>query len=157
MRKLLTNQNGITLLEILAVITIIAIVTPIIFGVLTNGQKEYNNQSGNNRQLSSISYAINLMTKDIRSYPTTLSISSNPTILEVKEVDGSPKSIYKLDESDPNNKKITLNGSTIADQILSYNIVESTTLSGNKQRTITIQYLDDRSKNKKYETTIIER
>ncbi|TSI10134.1 type II secretion system protein J [Lysinibacillus sp. BW-2-10] len=148
----LKNQNGITLFEVLATITILAIITPLIFGVLTNGQKEYNNQSGNNRHLSNITYAMNAITKDMRCNPSDVNLISS-SILETLNCDGTTTNLYKFDNSDVNNMKLLLNGTPLLEHIVSFNVSPDPSISGTNYK-VTIGYLDKRNNSKNYETSI---
>ncbi|SOB93924.1 hypothetical protein SAMN05880501_101722 [Ureibacillus xyleni] len=158
--RTLKNQNGISLFEVLATITIIAIITPIIFGVVTSGQTEYNNQFGNNQQLSKITFTMNAITRGIRCNPDLVE-SNSPDYIQVVQCDTSVEK-YQFDDSDINNKKLILNNSsTLLENINLFEIALDTT---NESIKVTILYLDDRGSNKKdrgsnkkYETTIIIR
>lgn len=73
----LTNQKGLTLLEVLAAVTIISIIIVLLYGILFNSKEQYNSQTEKNEQLSDISYALKVITKDIRKSGTLPEIKQN--------------------------------------------------------------------------------
>ncbi|MFJ7735048.1 PilW family protein [Lysinibacillus sp. NPDC097287] len=76
MRKLL-NQNGLTLIEIVAVIAITSVILMIIYGIQLNSKEQYINQTEKNNQLTDISYTLKVITKDIRKSGNAPVINGN--------------------------------------------------------------------------------
>lgn len=66
MKKLLAQQRGITLVELLAVIIIGGIVTVLILGIFSNGNKTYQNQTVKSEQITDMRYIAKVITKEIR-------------------------------------------------------------------------------------------
>lgn len=91
--KILWHQNGISLLEVLAVTILISLISIFIFNILTSGQKQYNNQQANNQSQQNISYALKVLTKEIRQNPETINVISASEL----EIDGV---LYKLNGTD---------------------------------------------------------
>ncbi|CAM5182922.1 hypothetical protein UACE39S_05322 [Ureibacillus acetophenoni] len=65
-KERLRNQNGLTLVEVLATLIISSIVVVILFSVFSGANKEYNKQTGVNQDLADVSYALNVLTNEIR-------------------------------------------------------------------------------------------
>jgi len=151
MKKHLCNHKGITLLEVLAVITIIAIIVPILFGIITNGQNQYQTQSEKNRELSSISYALKVMTEDIRkkdpSDPSKFNAVSDYIRSDTHSLIVS-RGTYILDSTDLDNKKIIINNETIISNISDFIVTKDTS----HDNTIQITIIDE--KNTKHTTSI---
>jgi len=66
MKNLLAQQRGVTLVEILAVIIIGGIVTVLILGIFSNGNKTYQNQTVKSEQITDMRYIAKVITKEIR-------------------------------------------------------------------------------------------
>lgn len=151
MKRYLNNDKGITLFEVLAVITIIAIILPILFGILTKGQNHYDNQAEKNRELSNISYAFKIMTADIRKKDPTDSSKFN-LINEFIGPDNHSlivsRGIYTLDSTDSSNKKIVINNETIISNITDFTV----TKDSNHDNTVQITIIDE--DNTKHTTSI---
>ncbi|WP_186321529.1 PilW family protein [Bacillus sp. FJAT-22090] len=77
MRKHVNNEKGITLVELLAAIVLASIVMLLVYNVLMAGTKQYKNQLEKNNQLTEISYALKMITKDIRKTEKPQIISSS--------------------------------------------------------------------------------
>jgi prepilin-type N-terminal cleavage/methylation domain-containing protein len=78
MRSFFTNQKGITLVELLAVLALICTVMLLINNVHFFGQKQFSSQSKQVQHESNVRYAMNVITKDIRtSPPQTISVANN--------------------------------------------------------------------------------
>lgn len=66
--KINLNQKGFTLVELLATLVILTIISILLFSVINNGKSQFTDQTRTNKELSEVSYALKLMTKDIRQY-----------------------------------------------------------------------------------------
>ncbi len=73
----MNNEKGITLVELLAAIVLASIVMLLVYNVLMAGTKQYKNQLEKNNQLTEISYALKMITKDIRKTEKPQIISSS--------------------------------------------------------------------------------
>lgn len=80
MWKQWNNEKGITLVELLAAVVLASIVMLLVFSVLMSGTKQYKNQLEKNNQLTDISYALKMITKDIRK-------TENPRIISKSEIE----------------------------------------------------------------------
>ena len=66
MRKRLTNEKGLTLIELLAVLVISSILILLISGVLVGVQKQYKVQSDESEAIYNVTYALKVIAKDFR-------------------------------------------------------------------------------------------
>lgn len=71
------KQQGFTLVEVLATITILSLVILLLMGILTNGQNQFTNQNEKNHKLQNISYAFKDITKKIRQHPNEIVVGVN--------------------------------------------------------------------------------
>jgi len=78
----LKNQKGLTLVELLATIVISSIVVIILFGIFTSANKEYNKQTKLNQDLSDISYALNVITNEIRESDSAFVATDGTIVIE---------------------------------------------------------------------------
>lgn len=111
MRKQWNTEKGLTLVELLAVIVIASIVMMLVYSVLLTSTKQYNNQFEKNKQLTDISYAFKMITKDIRK-------TEKPQIVSNSEID-----LNGINYSKSGNT-ITRNGVLIARSIERFYVVE---------------------------------
>ncbi|MFE6167719.1 type II secretion system protein J [Viridibacillus arvi] len=81
MMKIITNEKGVTLLEILAAIIITSIVATLIFNVQLSSSKQYDKQLNKNQQLNEVSYVLKVITKEMRK---TTDISSINDGIKIK-------------------------------------------------------------------------
>lgn len=65
-KKLLKNERGLTLIELLAVFVIGAIILLLVSNVMIGIQKQYKQQSADAESLFDVSYAVKVITKDFR-------------------------------------------------------------------------------------------
>ena len=84
--RILKKQHGVSLVEVLAVIIILSVVGVLLFSIISSGQKQYSNQSTKNQELKDISYALKVITKEIRQNPGTIEVDSDINQLEIKGV-----------------------------------------------------------------------
>lgn len=77
-----TSNRGFTLVEVLAVIVIGAIITVAISSILINATTQHTNQQADTRQLQDISYALKVVTKDIRK---SKDIDASGALIRVKD------------------------------------------------------------------------
>ena len=66
MKRIVIDQRGITLVEILAAVVIIGFLSILILNIQAKSSDQYNNQLSKNQQLNEISYVLKVITKDIR-------------------------------------------------------------------------------------------
>lgn len=116
-----SNQDGLTLIEILAVMVLLSIITSSIFGLLISGNKNFERQSDNNSQLNELTFVLKQVTKDVRQ-SSTVQISSNILALD------STTYLYNV-----NTQSLERNG-----QVLSTSIKQFQVLQNNNQLFIEI-------------------
>lgn len=116
-----SNQDGLTLIEILAVMVLLSIITSSIFGLLISGNKNFERQSDNNSQLNELTFVLKQVTKDVRQ-SSTVQISSNILTLD------STTYLYNV-----NTQSLERNG-----QVLSTSIKQFQVLQNNNQLFIEI-------------------
>lgn len=117
MKKLLAQQRGVTLVEILAVIIIGGIVTVLILGIFSNGNKTYQNQTVKSEQITDMRYIAKVITKEIRMTDKISIIDKNLVL------GSSDKKKFSLD-----NGEIKKNDEIIASNIsiLTFKLIDRT-------------------------------
>ena len=109
MKKQWNTEKGITLVELLASIVLAGIVMVLIYSVLMTGTKQYKDQLEKNKQLTDVSYALKIITKDIRK-------TENPRLISNSEIDLNGIIYLK------NGNTITRNGVIIARSIEKFKV-----------------------------------
>lgn len=71
------NQRGITLVELLAVITLLSVVSLLIIGIIIQAQGTYKRNQVTNFTTTEISLLVNSVTRDIRQFPEGVSVSND--------------------------------------------------------------------------------
>lgn len=97
------NQKGITLVELLATLVILTIISILLFSIINNGNSQFTDQSKTNKGLSEISYALKIMTKDIRQYGNVSTEGDNTLYIDNYVYKVINSSLVKIDG---NTKKI---------------------------------------------------
>lgn len=110
--KVLCRQDGVSLVEVLAVIVIISLIFTLIFSVLTNGQKQHNSQQAKNQSQQNIAYALKVITKEIRENPNNVTVNSSTELT----IDGVS---YKLNGTD-----LMKDSTLLVDNIQQFEVVE---------------------------------
>ncbi|MEB7772789.1 type II secretion system protein [Kurthia gibsonii] len=78
------NEKGFTLVEVLAVIVILAIVSAILFNLLTSSNKEYKSQVDDTTNLNELSFIMKEITRDFRK-SKIVDIQNNQVVFKTKE------------------------------------------------------------------------
>ena len=78
------NEKGFTLVEVLAVIVILAIVGSILFNLLTSSNKEYKSQVDDTTNLNELSFIMKEITRDFRK-TKIVDIQTNQVVFKTKE------------------------------------------------------------------------
>ncbi|GEL05008.1 type II secretion system protein [Rummeliibacillus stabekisii] len=121
MKRRLTNQKGITLVEILAAIVIIGFLAILILNIQSKSTEQYNKQFTTNQQLKEISYVLKSITKDIRKTNSVTLTNQTNLKNEQKEVLYTGVNVNnKKYEFDEQSKSIKLNGSIYANNIMEF-------------------------------------
>lgn len=77
-KKYVSNQNGLTFVELMATIIISSIVIILLFNILSGAQKEANRQSNKNVTLMDVSYGFKDLTKKIQTNRDSYVDYTNP-------------------------------------------------------------------------------
>lgn len=96
------NQRGITLVELLAVITLLSVVSLLIIGIIIQAQGTYKKNQVTNFTTTEMSLLVNSITRDIRQFPEGVSVSNE--MLNIQTSDGEMIS-YKFDSVESNIKR----------------------------------------------------
>lgn len=78
------NEKGFTLVEVLAVIVILAIVGSILFNLLTSSNKEYKSQVDDTTNLNELSFIMKEITRDFRK-SKIVDIQNNQVVFKTRE------------------------------------------------------------------------
>lgn len=78
------NEKGFTLVEVLAIIVILAIVSAILFNLLTSSNKEYKSQVDDTTNLNELSFIMKEITRDFRK-TKIVDIQNNQVVFKTKE------------------------------------------------------------------------
>ena len=120
----MNNQKGVTLIEILASIVLLTIVLSLTFNLLISGQNEHTKQVSANTQLQDVSYAMKLITKDVRK--GTKAVTATPgstTEFNIIDLDDNLIATYRYEAS---TKQLYRNSLVIANEVVQFesNIVD---------------------------------
>lgn len=94
MQKIENEEKGITLVELLAAISILSIVILLAGSVHMFGQRQFIDQTKSASQENDMSYAMTVMTTDLRKTRPTQTVEINDTSIKIS--DGS---LYELSSS----------------------------------------------------------
>lgn len=134
------NERGLTLIEVLATIILLFIISAFVFNFIITSKEEHNAQAASNQELFDNTYILKLLTKDIRKSTHADLITANEFIF--KNQDGSTSFKYKYE---PLSKSIFRNEDLIASNIQNLQIL----LNGNS-----IELLITNTKGIKFQTTL---
>jgi Tfp pilus assembly protein PilW len=97
MNTSIKNENGITLIELLVSLALLGTIIGLISSVHIFGQKQFTSQSKQIQHESNVRYAMNMITKEVRSSPTIAvsnnTIQTSTSLFELKGTD-----LFKGDE-----------------------------------------------------------
>lgn len=112
---MIKNKKGVTLIELIIVLSILSIVSSLAYSVYYFGLKNFNTQTVNVNNQSNVRYALSIISKDIRK-SDSVTVSAN-----IITIDGTIE--YKLDGN-----VLMKNGNNLVIDIETFNI----TRAGNK-------------------------
>ncbi len=95
MRHLLKSKRGMTLIEVLAVTVIISIVASLIFNIIQSSVTQQAQQTKEANNLNDITYALKVVTKDIRR---SVEAEANTSELTLTFLNGDTTTYFLLDE-----------------------------------------------------------
>lgn len=94
--KIMSNQKGITLVELLAAITLLSIVSVLVMSIIIQSQNTYKRNQLTNMTTTEMSLLINTMTRDIRQHPQQVAVVSN--VLTISPPNEDPI-VYRFDSA----------------------------------------------------------
>lgn len=153
-KKILRSESGITLVELLASLSLLMVIILLAGSIHIFGQRQFKSQRESATQANNVSYALGEMSSELRKYSNTdLTIRTNgipkdSTSSEGNEIylgDGDNQVKYFVE-----NNKLKRNNTVIADSIDSLHAE----MNGTFGIIITLTSDSKHSKPKEYETTI---
>ncbi|KGR84813.1 prepilin-type N-terminal cleavage/methylation domain-containing protein [Lysinibacillus odysseyi] len=121
MKNLKKDNSGLTLIEILAVVIILSLISIIIMNILTNSSKTHKNQVIENQQLVDVTYLSKVLTKDIRKSTHYEKLRDYGNFKITSSVTGE-EYLYEYNNS---TNKVYRNGTLLADHIIEFSVNES--------------------------------
>lgn len=94
--KIMSNQKGITLVELLAAITLLSLVSVLVMSIIIQSQNTYKRNQLTNMTTTEMSLLINTMTRDIRQHPQQVAVASN--VLTISPPNEDPI-VYRFDSA----------------------------------------------------------
>jgi type II secretory pathway component PulJ len=88
------NSRGLTLVEVLAVLVLLSLVTLLIISVLSFGQKNYSTQQGQVQKQQDLTYVTKLITKEIRQ-AKSVKIENGLLVIDTNTYTFKENGIYK--------------------------------------------------------------
>lgn len=92
----MSNQKGITLVELLAAITLLSLVSVLVMSIIIQSQNTYKRNQLTNMTTTEMSLLINTMTRDIRQHPQQVAVASN--VLTISPPNEDPI-VYRFDSA----------------------------------------------------------
>lgn len=92
----MSNQKGITLVELLAAITLLSLVSVLVMSIIIQSQSTYKRNQLTNMTTTEMSLLINTMTRDIRQNPKYITENSN--VLTISPPNGD-SIVYRFDSA----------------------------------------------------------
>lgn len=117
--NLLKNNYGLTLLEVLATCVLTSLITLSLFSIIVASRDQHNKQSDVNKQINDVSYALKLITKDIRKYPSNI-ITNNTSLSISIDSDTTENIVYSFEDSA---KTINKNGVPLVSDIEFFKVI----------------------------------
>lgn len=113
------NQYGLTLVEVLATFMVMSIITLTLFSVITSSSDQHNKQRDVNKQINDASYALKLITKDIRKYPNNI-VANNTSLSISIDSDSTEKIVYSFEDT---TETINKNGVLLVSDIEVFKVI----------------------------------
>ncbi|UJF14840.1 prepilin-type N-terminal cleavage/methylation domain-containing protein [Jeotgalibaca sp. MA1X17-3] len=112
LKNSLVNEEGMTLIELLASIAILSVVILLVGSVHMFGQKQYINESYSAKQSNDLTYSLSVLSREVRKAgPDSVTVDKSVLIIDGIE--------FKLD-----NSQLKKNGQVLADNIESFDVEE---------------------------------
>lgn len=138
----MNKQSGITLIEVLAALTLVSLIFALVIGIVLNAQNNFEHQQSANLNIADMTILLNKITSEVRRNPDAITVNTH----ELKINEGSESSIQYIFDSETN----TLLRNEIPQ---SSNVTDFTLAPDNKILTISIVDV----KSKVWETKIVLR
>lgn len=94
----MNKQSGITLIEVLAALTLVSLVFTLVIGIVINSQNNFERQQSTNLNITDMTILLNKITSEVRRNPDSISVNTH----ELKINEGSESSIQYIFESETN-------------------------------------------------------
>jgi prepilin-type N-terminal cleavage/methylation domain-containing protein len=102
--KLRSNEKGVTLIELLAVVVILGIIAGVA-GVAVSGSFTSAKQNADNANMAIIRDAVQRAVFEEKSIGATTSVTTSTTVLSQLQTDGYLNTVPKVQNDNANNKK----------------------------------------------------
>lgn len=145
---LLKDEAGITLVELLAAISILSIVILLAGSIHMFGQRHFINQTDSASRSNDLTYALSVLSSDLRKEaPDLIRIESSPTKIRIVDAANQDNTLVTYEVS---NNQLLKNKKSISDS------VSSMTVSHQEPYSLVITLYSDgeNSPDKEYSTTI---
>ena len=136
----ISGEKGITLIELLASITILSVVILLVGSVHLFGQRQFVSQTESNRQANDLRYSLAMISRDVRSANDFELVASHHIVVD--EVS------YKKEGSN-----LLRNGSVLSKRVGQFEVVQSKDQTDTYVITISSS-LNDLDQSERYSTTI---
>ena len=94
-KQVLKNEAGVTLVELLASIAILGIIIALAGSVHIFGQRQFRNQTESAKQANDISYAMSVMSTDLRRHSADEVNVTGTGVIEIMNEDGEAVLTYR--------------------------------------------------------------
>lgn len=144
--KYLKSQRGLTLIEILAALVILSVISVLIISIAINSQKIFTKQQSKNLSIAETTIFFNQVLSDVRKYPESVSKQENQLVIEI----GNGKQIvYRFEEE---KAQIFRDNQIVLNKVTTFDIDIPPDDSQDKINQLKIIVSDNT--NKLYETTV---
>lgn len=120
----MNKQSGITLIEVLAALTLVSLIFALVIGIVINSQNNFERQQSINLNTADMTILLNKITSEVRKNPDAISVN----IHELKINEGSESSILYIFDSETST--LLRNGIPQSSNITNFTLVlENTVLT----------------------------
>ena len=115
--KIRTNENGVTLIELLAALSLLSVILLLATSIHMLGLKQSSSQITNIQNQSNIRLAMNILTREIRKASTVSFVNIDDAVNTNDQLIINGIDVYKLE-----NKSITKNANTLISNIQTFTL-----------------------------------
>jgi len=115
--KIRTNENGVTLIELLAALSLLSVILLLATSIHMLGLKQSSSQITNIQNQSNIRLAMNIITREIRKASTVSFVNIDDAVNTNDQLIINGIDVYKLE-----NKSITKNANTLISNIQTFTL-----------------------------------